>query len=283
MGMEMMKLATRATLTAALLACTASICAQTPATPTTARHWAFDIVSIKPSHTTDPNASMRLLPDGQVATNVSITMLLQNAYGIKPDLISGLPGWAQNARFDLEARVSPEDAEAFSKLGRQERFVASQKMMQAVLADRFQVKAHIESRQLPVFDLVLAKSGPKLREVKPTDTDGVKDPEGKRSIDMFHFDGTSFTAQGLQIPALANNLGYRVHRTVVDKTGLKGRYDFTLKFTPETNPTAADNTAPDDPPPLFTALEEQLGLKLVPSKGPTDTLVVDHVAQPTEN
>jgi len=283
MGMEMMKtLATRATLAAALLACAAPAFAQTPATPTTAKKWAFDIVSIKPSHTADPNATMRLLPDGMAATNVLLAMLLQNAYGIKPDLISGLPGWAQNAHFDLEAKVSPEDAEAFSKLGRQERFSVSQKMMQAVLADRFKLQAHIEIKQLPVFDLVIAKNGPKLRETMPTDTDGVKDPDGKRAIDMFHFDGTSFTAQGLQIPALANNLGYRVHRTVVDKTGLKGRYDFTLKFTPETNP-ATDNSTTDEAPSLFSALEEQLGLKLVSSKGPTDALVVDHVQQPTEN
>ena len=280
-------LAPRASFIAALLACSVTVYAQAPSppiVPTNTKKWTYDVVSVKPNKSDDNRMMIRMLPNGVAATNVSVAMLLQNAYGIKPDLISGLPNWTENAKFDVEAKVSADDADAFSKLPREERSAAGQKMMQAVLADRFKLTARVETKELPVFDLVVAKGGPKLTPSPTDDADptGVKGPDGNRAKNMLRYDGNTFTAQGIGMASFANNLAFQAHRTVIDKTGLTGHFDFTLKFTRETGaPPGPDSGTNDDAPSLFAALEEQLGLKLVNSKGPVDTLTVEHVEQPT--
>ena len=102
---------------------------------------------------------------------------------------------------------------------------------------------------------------------------------------LLHFQDGVLTDQGIEISTLVGQLTNLVHRTVIDKTALKGRFDFTLKYAPDRDAASgADNGSPqDDAPSIFTALEEQLGLKLQPDKGPVDTVVIDHVEQPTEN
>jgi uncharacterized protein (TIGR03435 family) len=138
-------------------------------------------------------------------------------------------------------------------------------MVQALLADRFQLKLHTETRTLPAYDLVLAKGGSKLL---PSESNG-------KSIGVSR---THFNGQGLGMTSIAEELSKIAGRVVVDKTALTGRYDLKLQWTPDDG--AAGDT---DAPTLFTAIQEQLGLKLEPAKEPVPVLVVDHVEQPSPN
>jgi bla regulator protein BlaR1 len=141
-------------------------------------------------------------------------------------------------------------------------------MIRALLIDRFKLTAHRETKTLPVYELIVAKGGIKFH---PT---GPDIPPGSH---MRGTGRTGFNATGYFMDGLANYLEDRVERNIIDKTNLPGRYDFSLKW-------AYDNPAdPDSGPSLFTALEEQLGLKLQPAKGPVEILVVDHVEMPSEN
>ena len=223
-----------------------------------------------------------------VATNINLTSLLMNAYGIRPELMSGLPGWANSTRFDVNAKVSDPDIDALKKLTPEQKRTQRQAQMLALLADRFHLQAHIETKTLPVYDLVIAKGGPKLKEntalpSQPTDAPGPGKPPANMKPGSMWISNSQMTAVGIPTSNLAANLAFRVERNVIDKTGLTGKYDFTLKWRPTELEGKADASTDNDAPDLFAALQEQLGLKLEPSKGPVDTLVIDHVELPTEN
>lgn len=229
--------------------------------------------------------SIRYTDAGFVATNVQLTILLNNAYNIRPDLMSGLPGWANSTRFDITAKVSDPDVTALKNLTREQR----EAMLLALLTDRFKLKAHIETKTLPVYDLVIAKGGSKLKEntaLADQSTPGTG-PHNMKPGTMVMSD-TKLTGFATPTSALASTLAYQVGRNIIDKTGLTGRYDFTLNWSPENRAPVvggnlADKGSDTDAPDLFTALQEQLGLRLESSKGPVDTLVIDHVEFPTAN
>jgi uncharacterized protein (TIGR03435 family) len=207
------------------------------------------------------------------AKNVSLKHLLVNAYGIREGLMFGLPGWASSSKFDITAKVTDPDLNALSSLSREQR----QAMLAALLVDRFHLKIHTEIKELPVYELVIAKDGPKLKTsaVPPPDADN---PD-RLGLGHFNVQNTEITATGVKLSDLAGNLSFPLDRTVIDKTGLTGRYDFRLQWTADDVPSGAT----DAPPNLFTAIQEQLGLKLQAAKGPVETLVVDHVEKPTDN
>jgi uncharacterized protein (TIGR03435 family) len=207
------------------------------------------------------------------AENVPLKLLLVNAYGIREGLMSGLPGWAESSRFDVTAKVADTDLKAFRSLSREQR----QAMLAGLLVDRFHLKTHTEIKTLPVYELVVAKDGPKLKTsiVPPPDSEN-PDPLGLGNLDVHN---TEMTATGVTLSDLAMNLSFPLDRTVINKTGLTNRYDFRLRWTAD----GVDVGATDAPPDLFTAIQEQLGLKLQAAKGPVTTLVVDHVEQPTDN
>jgi uncharacterized protein (TIGR03435 family) len=233
---------------------------------------AYDVVTIKPDKSDSGRISININDNTFSASNVSVKMLLENTYGIKDDQIFGLPKWAEEAHFDLTAKSLDADPAAVRKLTDEQRSA----MLRPVLADRFKLQVHTETKILPVYDLVVAKSGAKF---KPAETDP---KTGKRLKEggWMSVRNTTLTATGVKLDGLTNMLAHRLHRTVVDKTGLTGEYDFVLNWTPEDgsspSPEASDAS-------LLTALEEQLGLKLESSKGPVDTLVVDHIDMPTED
>src|SRR6185437_1285383 len=239
---------------------TSQSAAATTASPT------YDVVSIRENKSGSLKGGAGPTADGFRATNVTAAGLLTTAYKFRNETIFGLPGWARSVHFDIEAKITDPDREAVKELSDEQR----RAMMVALLKDRFHLSAHIETRTLPVYDLVVAKNGPKLKEAKSVTGNGEQHSN-------LQISGTKLTAVGFPIGALAPTLNGDVGRTVVDKTGLTGIYDFTLKWRP-VNATA-DNNDPD----LFTALQEQLGLKLVPSKGPVPTLIIDHIERPTEN
>lgn len=268
---------------AALLAATPHLAAQQPS-PTTAAATplpVFDAVAIHQNKSASMNSTVRWGGDAFTATNMTLTVLLMNTYGLRPELMSGLPSWADSIRFDVNAKVSDPDADALKRLSREQR----RAMIAGFLKERFGLRAHIETKTLPVYDLVIAKGGSKLKENTtplPTSTDPAKGTPGSR-VGSFTVAGYKITAVGIPMSMLAPNLAFVVERNVIDKTGLTGRYDINLKWTPEGQEGKPDGLSDTNAPDLFTALQEQLGLKLEPSKGPVDTLVVDHVEMPTEN
>jgi uncharacterized protein (TIGR03435 family) len=253
---------------------------------------AFDVVSVKPNKSDSGMVRVMTKPDGYAASNVSLKMLIQSAYGIREDLVSGAPSWADSARFDIDAKVAGSDVDALKKLSPEQR----RSILQPLLADRFKLKAHTETKQLPVYELVLAKGGSKLKEAASGDTyaNGIKGPDGVGRAGLMRMGRGQLTAQAVPITSLANLLSQQLHRTVIDKTGLTGKYDLELNWTPDQGSEpmfkGADgaqqrsDSAPDSSgPSIFTALQEQLGLKLQSAKGPVETLVIDQVEMPSEN
>jgi len=236
----------------------------------------YDIVSIKRSKPGGIGNAMRNMPDGFIWSNCLLESMIGGIYGNRPDLISGLPGWASSVHYDVQAKVAPEDMETYNKLHGRERT----RMSQQFLEDYFKLKAHIETKEMPIYELVIAKGGPKLQEASTADTvDAIKLPDGTPVKGFGSWMGRGQLG-GHQVPVsfLLSALTGATGRSVVDKTGLTGKYDVILKWNPD-----PENASADAPPGIFTALEEQLGLKLQSAKGPVKSLVVDHVEQPAEN
>ena len=252
-----------------------------------AKPLAYDVVSVKQNKSGPGMMRIMNQPDRYSMTNVGLKQMIQNAYGLKmPDLISGLPGWADSAAFDIEAKTDAETVAALKAMPKDQAGEQQRQMMQAMLADRFKLKVHRETKEVPVYSLVIAKGGFKLKDADPNNTypDGIKGPDGNSRPGMMSMGHGKLTAQAIGMSNLANNLTIQVHRLVVDNTGLKGKYDFTLQWTPDDMTGGREDAAPTDSgPSIYTALQEQLGLRLDSTKGPVDAVVVDHVEMPSEN
>jgi uncharacterized protein (TIGR03435 family) len=245
------------------------------ATPT------YDVVSIKQNKSGDGGMSINNRNGNYQATNIELLNLIENAYGIREDLISGLPGWANSVCFDVYAKIVNPDMEAINKLTPEQH----QGMLLAIMKDRFHLQAHLETKTLPVYDLVAAKGGFKFTGAASPDTAAAMARSGLAGAGSMMMSNSELTAHGVQLSTLINSLSAKLQRTIIDKTGLTGTYDFELKWTPE-GEASADNGQADSQSStssLFTALQEQLGLKLQSSKGPVETLVVDHIEMPSEN
>ena len=244
-----------------------------------ARTPTYDVVSIKPNKSGSGRTSISDNNNSFSATNISLKTLLVNAYDVRDYLISGLTGWANSDRFDVNAKIVDVDTDALKKLIDEQRNA----MLQQMLADRFHMTVHLQTEVLPIYEMIVSKGGPKITAVEPIgpDPDADKNRIFKgMSRGNMRVSNTELTAHDVPLDSLAYALSGRLSRTVVDKTGLKGKFDLSLTWSPDDEATAAaDSSAPS----LFTALQEQLGLRLEPTKGPVETLVVDHVEKPSEN
>jgi uncharacterized protein (TIGR03435 family) len=255
-------------LLAGCMAAALPMFAQSAAAPATTP--AYDVATIKPHDSSDGSMLINNPPDGYTATNVGLKLLIQNAYNLQTqDLISGLAGWANSATFDIQAKMDEDTMASLKKLPQKEQWEQRQAMMQALLADRFQLTLHHETKNLPIYSLSIAKGGPKFKPADPNDSHGSGMSWGNERL----------TIQAAPLENLVYFLSSMLHRQVVDNTGLSGKYDMTLHWSSD----EVANAAPDPTPSIFTALPEQLGLKLESTKGPVDTIVVDHVAMPSEN
>jgi len=244
----------------------------------------YEVVSIKLASPGDRNNGWKNLPNGLDYTNMPLIWLVYQAYGIALDSqISGLTGWVKTDHYMVSARVDEDTAEAWKKLSKKELEQQQRLMLQALFADRCQLKIRREVKELPVYDLVIAKGGLKMKEAAP-DEKGFTEV---RSFALYGDAGQSggatmtMTTRAGTVPDLALSLPGSVGRIVVDKTGLGDkRFDFELKWS-------SDADAPADKggtgPAIFKALEEQLGLKLEPAKGPVDTFVVEQMERPSAN
>jgi uncharacterized protein (TIGR03435 family) len=242
------------------------------------RPLAFDVVTIKPSKASAGGMGLGLSsPDSVSLMNVTPRSLIRAAYGIKEEYISGGPGWVGSDEYDVEGKVLVPDGSTMLPLSRAQ----ISRMMQAMLTDRFKLVVHTEVKVLPVYELTVAKGGPKLKEAVPGNTyaDGLKGPDGRSGAGMMMLMDGKFTGQAIALSGLVDTLSLELHRTVVDKTGLSGKYDITIELPREEGAAETDGSSPT----LSTIVEDQLGLKLSSAKGPVKTLVIDHIERPTAN
>jgi uncharacterized protein (TIGR03435 family) len=228
----------------------------------------YDVSTIKENKTGEQSWSMNLHEDAFTAHNVPLKDMIAFAYDVKEDLISGLSGPATSINFDVLAKVLPPDSGAPLKRTDQQ----LQAMIIPLLADRFHLKGHLEPRILPVYNLVVAHGGLKIKldTSERTGTDWNVNGQDNSKV---------LNGKNGSMADLAEALSDLSGRKVIDQTGLAGHADITLKWSDEVAAQQGDSNVVS----LFTALEEQLGLKLEPAKGPVETLVIDHVEMPTEN
>ena len=240
----------------------------------------FEVATIKPAEAGNGMSWVGVPPTGLTVKNVPLHMLLREAFGFEDDRILGAPAWVTTARFDIEAKVADPDLPAWGKLTFEER----RRMLQPLLEDRFKLKFHYETKILPVYALVIAKGGSKMKEFQPP---GDPQTNGLRQTGRGHIE-----AQGIGMGPVSHELSQQVGRTVLDRTGLTGKYNFTLDWEPDDPALMAGDAQsgqPGSPPPdsgnpsLFTAVQEQLGLKLESQKGPVSVVVIDHIEGPSPN
>ncbi|HEY2472902.1 MAG TPA: TIGR03435 family protein, partial [Terracidiphilus sp.] len=226
---------------------------------------AYEVVSIKPSKPGSPGSS-EILPNGFRDTETTIGDVMRNAFGIFYDKqIIGMPPWTESELYDIEAKVDADTATRWQRLTSTERRNEERSMMQALLIDRCKLKFHFVRKEMQVYDLMIANSRSKMKEAPQDEAE---------TGGMAGGDGVTFTAHALSIENFIPTLSGTDGRLVVDKTGLGNkRFDFTLHWSPGAG----------SGPSLFTALEEQLGLKLVPSKETVHVLVIDQMEKPSPN
>jgi len=260
---------------------TGVLSAQTPASP------AFEAASVKPHQSADQQTMMVVQPGGRfVATNIPLLFFIRTAYRLQDDQIVGGPGWLNSDRFDIVAK-----ADAGATLQQ------LPPMMQALLVDRFRFVTHHDTRELPVYALVVARSdrtlGPQLRPTACPSADGPASPT-LAAVDLSPTCATiktglgTLTLRGTPMSQVLQFLAPYVSRVVLDRTGLDGRFDLDLAWTPEQLPSRTPGAQEParsnaDGPSIFTAIQEQLGLRLQSTTGPVDVLVFFNVAPTTEN
>lgn len=269
--------------------------AQTQTETATAPTPVFDTVSIKKHNVPDASAHSKMmfsLQDGDfVAQGVTLRRLIQMAYHLQDDQVAAGPEWLDSDHFDVIAKLKKERVAGLQEGMQKDLRVEDQPVLRALLTDYFKVAVHQEARNLSAYELTVDEGGSKLQEVK--------------QMGMFHLGPGELVSQGVPIELLANQLSGDLHRPVVDQTGLKGLYAFNLRWAQDPNERRKvimrdvamkdghpEESTPPPPvivpdqqslPPLLTAIQEQLGLKLEPKTEPVPVLVVDHAEQPTEN
>jgi uncharacterized protein (TIGR03435 family) len=227
----------------------------------------FEVAAIKPSGPDEHGPRFDFQHRRFSVIHTSLSDLLKFSYGVQQRQIAGVPEWVNSESYDIFAEPGGEGEPSIKQW---------QSMVRKLMADRFQLKFHNEKRELTVYVLSVAKSGPKM-------TRSESDPSAPTGLG-FGPPG-NFGATNATMADFAEAMGQgAVDRPVVDQTGLTGRFDFRLTWTPdEAHLGVAGGSNPDAPPDLFTAIQEELGLKLVSTKTPVDVLVVDHVERPSAN
>lgn len=220
----------------------------------------FEVASIKPNQTGSESRRAGTSPGGLfTATNVSLKLLISRAFGVAEAQIERGPGWVDTEKYDIAARAATP-----LEMSREE----VRPCLQALLAERFRLRFHRETKEGSVYSLVVAKNGPKFTEHSGGGTSGIGVSTGPGNAAIMGAKST--------IARLAEYLSGQVGRPVIDNTGLKGEYDFKVEW-------ATEEATDDSGPSIFSALQEQLGLKLNAAKGPIETIVIDSAEKASAN
>jgi uncharacterized protein (TIGR03435 family) len=231
----------------------------------------YDVISIKPSNPDDRGLSISGTNNTFLATNVSVGLLLQNAYGLRQNYIYGIPSELNTKRFDIIAKIINASPEELQKISGDQR----RTMLQTLLKERFGLRAHESVAMVPSFALVLAKGGPRFKKTYSNSQQKYQIPTGSITVG-----NGELTARGIPMSSLISSLAGAVQRNVIDHTNLSGNFDFHLIWNPAQDESGATE---DMRPSIYTALQEQLGLKLIPIKSEVKTLIVDHLESPESN
>jgi len=255
----------------------------------------FDVVSIRRnvSGSREMTRQSAANTDSVTMTNVPLALALFYAWQINdPNFIAGIPDWAWSERYDIVAKIDPSNLDVYHALTNRQRAA----MFEAILAERLKLQAHHETKDRPVYALVAAKGGPKIKETHPgaahPNTEKANPNAFQKGNTIFITGSNRITGEAATMSELAVSLSTRgfevlgLGRPVIDKTSLTGKYDFVLQLPlPDTNTAAAnsDDALQESAASLSNALQDQLGLKLQPSTAPMDALVIDHIERPSEN
>ena len=261
-----------------------AVWAQTAPTPSS-----FEVASVKPSAADFHGVAFQIQPGGLRISGANLKMLVVFAYNVRDFQVSGGPGWINSDRYDVVAKSSradsaaaPADPRKLSDEQRNTRMEETRQRLRALLEERFHLMAHRETKEQPVYALVVAKGGSKLQPSQAT---------GPGRLQMAP---AEIVAEAMDMQMLAGALANAVGRPVLDKTGIAGKFDVKLTWTPDPTlsggafgppPGAVDVPPPGDPngPSIFTAVQQQLGLRLESEKGPAEMIVIDRVEKPSEN
>lgn len=244
-------------ITAAALGCILALSAETPL--------GFEVAAIKPSDMTGP-VGIRRFPGGRfVTSNTSLKLLITWTYDIGDERLVGAPGWLDSARFDVAAKA-PNQNPTLDEL---------HSMMKALLADRFKLRVHAETRDLSMYMLEVDRNGPKVHVL---DAPLAVNHDPFKTAESGRLTGTSVTT-GMLAKVLTSQLGHYVR----DDTGFKGVFDFTLEWRPD-SAASGDGPDADSRASIFTAIRERLGLRLTSGRAPIEVVAIDHVENhPTDN
>jgi len=279
--------------------------AQIPSVPTVAQPAApatellsFEVATIKLNRSGDQGFAVRM-PLGRFTTTGTTTkFLIAYAYSLKDYQVTGGPGWVDSERYDVDAKVPDSITEKAFKVPFEQIRGEYLSMVQTLLADRFNLRVSHQPKDLPVYALVVAKNGPKVLKAKPANTypDGIKGRDGHAIGRTWRMSRGQLIVQGQSMDSFVGVLSQYLGRTVLNQTGLMGDYDFTLQWTPEPDEStmfsapepgqsALNSPSPPDSsgPSIFTAMPEELGLKLESKKGPVPILVIEQIERPSEN
>jgi uncharacterized protein (TIGR03435 family) len=238
------------------------------------RQSTFEVATIKPSDPNRPGKLFTVRGQEVITINTTISDLLTMGYSLHPKQIVGAPSWVESDKYDLTGKPDVPGQPSVAQM---------KVMIQKLLADRLQLKFHREKKELNVYALTVVKGGPKF-------TKSERDPNSLPGL-FFGPPPITLNVTNATMGEVASLLqGNVLDKPVIDQTGLMEKYDFMLKFTPVQGqmqglggapPPQPDNA--DAPPDIFTAMQQQLGLKLESTKAPADVIVIDHIERPSEN
>ena len=268
-----------------LTAIAAGVRAQSPDAPSLS----FDVASVKLSRGT-PNLHFTATPGALHVTSITIKDLIGVAYEIKEIQLVGAPDWVNSERYDIDTKLDESVAQEEAKLTAAQQATRLHLRLQSLLAGRFKLKISHVSKDLPILAIVLAKGGPKFSAATPTPpVAGSKDPQappGRMAQDPMPGGQWLLMMNGAPMSQFLLGFGGRPETAghfVVDETGLTGTYTFTLHWTPASPSALPTETSDPADVSFFTALQEQLGLKVESRKGPVPVIAIDHIERPTEN
>lgn len=253
----------------------------------------FEVISIKPTQTRGTSFVSGFTADGYRANHDTILQVIVQAFGVPVYSITGAPRWFYEDSYDIEAKMDEATAEAMKAMSPDQRKAAQRQMLQAMLADRLALKTHSETTDGSVYFLTTGKGGAKLQTADPAKALQLMGPDGGGVSGVIargrgSEGGRRYNATSVNMAYFVKFLTIELRKPVIDKTGSTGAYDFTLEFAPEQSPRAAiDDPGALPPEPgaasIFTAIQQQLGLKLEAGRGPVQTFVIDHVERPSGN
>lgn len=249
----------------------------------------YELVSIHKTAEAKVGQTINNESDGFIARDSTLRMLIAEAYGFSlgelgDQQLVGTPDWGKTQLFEVHGKVDAEDVEKLKAIDKADTMMTAVRelvsrtpsarslMLQRLLEDRFKVKVHYEQRVMATYEMTVAKGGVKMKTAHP------KNPENGN----MQMNAGKLTGDNVPVPFIGAILALEVQRPVEDKTGVEGNYDFELHWT-RMGDAPADNGTEDSAPSFYTALQEQMGLKLKSSKGPVWVIVVDHAEMPDEN